>query len=196
MGSQRAGHDWVTHTFIFLAEGPLRFPVSASAAACVASPWYCLGNLEGYRRGWWKVGRGEALAMREIKALGPGERWAHCLLSWEMGGRTRAVVREGLMSWSTPRVCWFSSVSSFFHPFIPSSIFSFIHFIHPANASTYVLFFIFIFPFIFIIWRLITLCVGEGDGNPLHCSCLENPRDGVTQSRTWPKWLSNYFTIL
>ena len=37
------------------------------------------------------------------------------------------------------------------------------------------------------------LCIGEGDGNPLQCSCLENPRDrgaywaaiyGVTQSRT------------
>ena len=36
-------------------------------------------------------------------------------------------------------------------------------------------------------------CTGEGDGNPLQCSCLENPRDegawwaaiyGVTQSRT------------
>ena len=36
-------------------------------------------------------------------------------------------------------------------------------------------------------------CIGEGDGNPLQCSCLENPRDGgawwaavygVTQSRT------------
>ena len=24
-------------------------------------------------------------------------------------------------------------------------------------------------------------CIGEGNGNPLHCSCLENPRDG----RTW-----------
>ena len=21
-------------------------------------------------------------------------------------------------------------------------------------------------------------CIGEGNGNPLHCSCLENPRDG------------------
>ena len=36
-------------------------------------------------------------------------------------------------------------------------------------------------------------CTGEGNGNPLHCSCQENPRDGgawwaavygVTQSRT------------
>ena len=36
-------------------------------------------------------------------------------------------------------------------------------------------------------------CVGEGNGNPLQCSCLENPRDGgawwaavygVSQSRT------------
>ena len=36
-------------------------------------------------------------------------------------------------------------------------------------------------------------CVGEGNGNPLQCSCLENPRDGgawraaiygVAQSRT------------
>ena len=43
-------------------------------------------------------------------------------------------------------------------------------------------------------------CVGEGNGNPLQCSCLENPRDGgawwaaifgVTQSRTRLKWLSS-----
>ena len=36
-------------------------------------------------------------------------------------------------------------------------------------------------------------CIGEGNGNPLKCSCLENPRDGgawwaavygVTQSQT------------
>ena len=36
-------------------------------------------------------------------------------------------------------------------------------------------------------------CIGEGNGNPLQCSCLENPRDGgawwaavygVTQGRT------------
>ena len=26
------------------------------------------------------------------------------------------------------------------------------------------------------------LCTGEGNGNPLQCSCLENPRDRVTQS--------------
>ena len=43
-------------------------------------------------------------------------------------------------------------------------------------------------------------CFGEGNGNPLQCSCLENPRDGgacwaavygVAQSRTRLKWLSN-----
>ena len=43
-------------------------------------------------------------------------------------------------------------------------------------------------------------CIGEGNGNPLQCSCLENPRDGeawwaavygVTHSRTRLKWLSN-----
>ena len=43
-------------------------------------------------------------------------------------------------------------------------------------------------------------CIGEGNGSPLHCSRLENPRDrgawwaavyGVTQSRTRLKWLSN-----
>ena len=42
--------------------------------------------------------------------------------------------------------------------------------------------------------------IGEGNGNPLQCSCLENPRDGgawwaavygVTQSRTQLKWLSS-----
>ena len=44
------------------------------------------------------------------------------------------------------------------------------------------------------------LCIGEGNGNPLQCSCLENPRNrgawwaavfGVAQSRTWLKWLSS-----
>ena len=35
------------------------------------------------------------------------------------------------------------------------------------------------------------LCMGEGNGNPLQCSCLENPRDGVAQSRTRLKWLSS-----
>ena len=43
-------------------------------------------------------------------------------------------------------------------------------------------------------------CIGEGNGNPLQCSCLENPGDGgawwaavygVAQSRTRLKWLSN-----
>ena len=43
-------------------------------------------------------------------------------------------------------------------------------------------------------------CMGEGNGNPLQCSCLENPRDGgawwaavygVTQSRTRLKRLSS-----
>ena len=33
-------------------------------------------------------------------------------------------------------------------------------------------------------------CIGGGNGNPLQCSCLENPRDGVTQSRTRLKWFS------
>ena len=43
-------------------------------------------------------------------------------------------------------------------------------------------------------------CIGEGNGNPLQCSCLENPKDrgawkaavyGVSQSRTRLKWLSS-----
>ena len=43
-------------------------------------------------------------------------------------------------------------------------------------------------------------CIGEGNGNPLQCSCLENPRDGgawwaavsgVAQSRTQLKRLSS-----
>ena len=43
-------------------------------------------------------------------------------------------------------------------------------------------------------------CIGEGNGNPLQCSCSENPRDrgawwaaiyGVTQSRTQLKQLSS-----
>ena len=47
---------------------------------------------------------------------------------------------------------------------------------------------------------LFTFCIGGGNGNPLQCSCLENPMDrgawwaavyGVTQSRTRLKRLSS-----
>ena len=48
-------------------------------------------------------------------------------------------------------------------------------------------------------------CIGEGNGDPLQCSCLENPRDGgawwaavygVAQSRTRLKRLSSNNTDL
>ena len=48
-------------------------------------------------------------------------------------------------------------------------------------------------------------CIGEGNGNPLQCSCLENHRDpgawwpavyGVMQSRIWLKQLSSNFSSL
>ena len=47
-------------------------------------------------------------------------------------------------------------------------------------------------------------CIGEGNGNPLQCSCLENPRDrgawwpaicGVAQSRTRPKRLCSISNV-
>ena len=47
--------------------------------------------------------------------------------------------------------------------------------------------------------------IGEGNGNPLQCSCLENPRDGgalwaafygVTQSQTQLKRLSSSSSII
>ena len=49
-------------------------------------------------------------------------------------------------------------------------------------------------------FRFSLLCIGEGNGNPLQCSCLENPRDGgawwaaisgVAQSGTRLKQLSS-----
>ena len=49
------------------------------------------------------------------------------------------------------------------------------------------------------------LCIGQGNGNPLQCSCLENHRDrgawwaavyGVTQTWTRLKWLSSSSSIL
>ena len=48
-------------------------------------------------------------------------------------------------------------------------------------------------------------CIGEGNGNPLQCSCLEDPRDrgawwaavcGVAQSRTRLKWLSSSSSMI
>ena len=50
------------------------------------------------------------------------------------------------------------------------------------------------------LWIILQWRNGEGNGNPLQCSCLENPRDGgawwaavygVAQSRTRLKWLSS-----
>ena len=49
-------------------------------------------------------------------------------------------------------------------------------------------------------WATSLSRIGEGNGTPLQCSCLENPRDGgawwaavygVAQSRTWLKRLSS-----
>ena len=54
-------------------------------------------------------------------------------------------------------------------------------------------------------WATSFSCIGEGNGNPLWCSCLENPRDGaawwaavygVAQSRTWLKRLSSSSRVL
>ena len=48
-------------------------------------------------------------------------------------------------------------------------------------------------------------CIGEGNGNPLQCSCLENPRDGeawwaavygVAQSQTRVKSLSSSSRVI
>ena len=48
-------------------------------------------------------------------------------------------------------------------------------------------------------------CIGEGNGNPVQCSCLENPRDrgawwaavsGVAQSQTRLKHLSSSSSCL
>ena len=53
-------------------------------------------------------------------------------------------------------------------------------------------------------WATSLSHIGEGNGNPLQCSCLENPRDrgawwaavyGVAQSRTRLKWLSSGSSI-
>ena len=48
-------------------------------------------------------------------------------------------------------------------------------------------------------------CIGEENGNPLQCSCLENPKDGgawwatiygVAQSQTWLKRLSSSSSMI
>ena len=53
---------------------------------------------------------------------------------------------------------------------------------------------------LFYLFCPLYLIIGEGNGNPLQWSCLENPRDGgawwatvygVAQSRTRLKWLSS-----
>ena len=54
-------------------------------------------------------------------------------------------------------------------------------------------------------WTFSLSCIGGGNGNPLQCSCLENPRDGeawwaavygVAWSRTRLKWLSSSSLVI
>ena len=54
-------------------------------------------------------------------------------------------------------------------------------------------------------FHFLLLCIGEGNGNPLQCSCLENPRHrgawwaavcGVAQSQTQLMWLSSSSRML
>ena len=54
-------------------------------------------------------------------------------------------------------------------------------------------------------WATSLSCIGEGNGNPLQCSCLENPRDGgawwaaiygVAQSQTRLKRLSSGIALV
>ena len=54
-------------------------------------------------------------------------------------------------------------------------------------------------------FSLFLSCIGEGNVNPLQCSCLENPRDkgawwaavyGVAQSRTRLMWLGSSSSII
>ena len=54
-------------------------------------------------------------------------------------------------------------------------------------------------------WATLLSCIGEGNGNPLQCSSLENRRDrgawwaavyGVAQSQTNLKWLSSSSSIV
>ena len=71
-----------------------------------------------------------------------------------------------------------------------------IRYCQEAGVILWVFFLIYLF-----VWLCLGLsCIGEGNGSPLQCSCLENPRDGgawwaavygVTQSRTWLKRLSS-----
>ena len=60
-----------------------------------------------------------------------------------------------------------------------------------------------LYTFIKFVLPFHTVHEGEGNGNPLQCSCLENPRDGgawwavvygVAQSQTRLKWLSMGFS--
>ena len=57
--------------------------------------------------------------------------------------------------------------------------------------------------YLWLIYLAVWQKPGEGNGTPLQYSCLENPMDrgawwaaiyGVTQSRTWLKWLSSSMT--
>ena len=64
---------------------------------------------------------------------------------------------------------------------------------HPPNWVAY-------WVFLYCYFHFSLSCIGEGNGNPLRCSCLENPRDGgawwaavygVAQSQTRLKRLSS-----
>ena len=76
--------------------------------------------------------------------------------------------------------------------------------IHIHIQSLFLDFFFLHRPLVLLFILYIVVCIGEGNGNPLQCSCLENPRDGgawwaaisgVTQSRIRLRRLSSSSSV-
>ena len=129
-------------------------------------------------------------------------------------GKTPESMKKYLLCFFIVTIWWRSLVFSYYlkdkyHKkmgwfFVLVSTFPVFSFIYPSNslwsASAFqVEFWVLEFNSAFLIDE-VPFTLGEGDGNPLQCSCLENPRDGgawwaadygVTQSRTRLKRLSS-----
>ena len=102
-----------------------------------------------------------------------------------------------------PALCWIVSWYPCFIPDLRGNNFSFslLKLMSAVNLS-YMLYYIEVESSTpeWLHFHFSLLCIGERNGNPLQCSCLENPRDGgawwaavygVTQGRMRLKWLSS-----
>ena len=175
MGSQGVGHDWVTELKIFTSKSHSRVPILLPSHHSETT----FGNPEvSYISSWINTGFYHVISFVLLHSLRP------LLIHLSSDAfNLHGAVKFGSLLWEQQRRWW--------HP-TPVLLPGKSHGWRSLGASS---------PWVreesdttdWLLFHFSLSHIGEGNGNPLQCSCLENPRDGgawwaavhgVEQSRT------------